>query len=487
MTKKFPNILDCYPEYEANIGMEVHVQLKTKSKIFCSCPNQFGAQPNKNICPVCAGYPGVLPVLNRKVADYAIMLGLATKSKIARVSEFARKHYIYPDLPKNFQITQDTRPICSEGHVTIDLPDATEKQIRLIRIHIEEDAGKNIHAAGNESFVDLNRAGTPLLETVSYPDIANAYEARAYLTRLRAVVQYLGISDANMEEGSFRADVNISVRKKGATELGQKVELKNINSFKFIANAINYEIERQIDLVESGKEVAQETRAWDERQGRTVFMRSKADAFDYRYFPEPDLPLLIIDDEWMERIRKELPELPHQKYHRFQDQYDLSANDAEILISQPELTEFFEKTAALCKKPKQVCNCMLRNLLAYLNENKLNLPECKIKPETLSELIIEIEQGIINTKTAQDVFLEMAETGKYPSIIVQERGLKQISSAEELEPIILNIINSNPKQVEQYKGGNERLFTFFIGQAMKETKGKGNPKIIKELLDKHLK
>jgi aspartyl-tRNA(Asn)/glutamyl-tRNA(Gln) amidotransferase subunit B len=487
MTKKRKNILDCYPEYKANIGMEVHVQLKTKSKIFCSCPNQFGSQPNKNICPICAGYPGVLPVLNRKVVDAAISLGLATKSKIARVSEFARKHYMYPDLPKNFQITQDAKPICSEGYIPIDLPDDTEKQIKLIRIHIEEDAGKNIHATTTESFVDLNRAGTPLLEIVSHPEMNNSYDAKAYLTRLRAIVQYLGISDANMEEGSFRADVNVSVRKKDETKLGTKVELKNINSFKFITNAINYEIERQIMLLEESKEVVQETRSWNEKQHKTIFMRSKDDLFDYRFFTEPDLPLLIVDDEWLERLRKTLPELPHQKYHRLIKEYDLTTDEANIIVTQPGLAPFFEKTVNLCKKPKLVSNWILRNLLAYLNENKLDLHKCKIKPETLAELIIEIEKEIITTKTAQEVFLEMANTGKYPSIIVQEKGLKQIGSAEELEPIIIDIIKSNPKQVKAYKDGNERIFTFFIGQAMKATHGKGNPKIIKELLETHLK
>lgn len=487
MTKEIKNILDIYPEYEANIGMEVHTQLKTKSKIFCSCPNQFGAQPNKNICPVCAGYPGVLPILNRKVADFAIMLGLATKSQIARVSEFARKHYMYPDLPKNFQITQDGKPICTEGYIPIELPDATEKQVRLIRIHIEEDAGKSLHLENNESHVDLNRAGTPLLEIVSYPDMTNAYEAKTYLMSLRAIVQYLEISDANMEEGSFRADVNVSVRKKGSEELGTKVEVKNINSFRFISQAINYEIERQIRLIEEGQQVVQETRTWDEKNHKTNFMRTKEEAFDYRYFSEPDLPIIITDDEWIERLRKALPELPHQKYHRFQHDYDLTPYEAHILITHPNLANFFEATTQLCKKPKQVSNWILRDLLAYLNEHKLELNECNIKPETLSELIIEVDKEIITNKTAQEVFLEMAHTGKYPSIIVQEKNLKQISSVDELKPIILEIIEKNPEQVEDYKQGNERVFAFFIGQAMKATKGKGNPKIIKKLLEKHLR
>lgn len=487
MIKEVKNILDSYPEYEANIGTEVHLQLKTKSKIFCSCPNRFGDQPNENICPTCSGYPGVLPVLNRKVVDFAILLGIATKCDISRVSEFARKHYMYPDLPKNFQITQDNRPICTQGHIPIDLTNNTEKNIRLTRIHIEEDAGKNIHTKTGESFVDLNRAGTPLLEIVSYPDISTAYEAKSYLTRLRAIVQYLNISDANLEKGSFRVDVNISVRKRGAEELGTKVELKNINSFKFISQAINYEIERQINLVENNEEVVQETRSWDEKSHKTVFMRSKADAFDYRYFPEPDLPLIITDDEWIERVRKELPEMPHQKYHRLQKEYDLSPDESGIMVNMTGLADFFERTSELCKKPKLVSNWILRNLLSYLNEHKLELSECKVRPETLAELVVEVDKGIITSKTAQEVFEEMADTGKYPSIIVQEKGLKQISSSEELEPIIMSIIKDNPEQVQKYKDGNERLFTFFIGQAMKLTKGKGSPQVIKKLLDKHLK
>jgi len=487
MSKDIKNILDCYPEYEANIGIEVHVQLKTKSKIFCSCPNQFGAQPNKHICPVCSGYPGTLPVLNRKVIDFAIMLGLASKCSIAKASEFARKHYMYPDLPKNFQVTQDNKPICQNGSISIDLPDDTEKKINLIRIHIEEDAGKNIHATTGESFVDLNRAGTPLLEIVSQPDIANSIEAKAYLTRLRSIVQYLDISDANMEEGSFRGDVNISVKKKGAKELGTRAELKNINSFRFIGQAINFEIERQINLLEQGETVKLETRLWNEKQHKTVFMRSKEDATDYRYFTEPDLPIILIDDVWIERLRKELPELPHHKYHRFQNEYDLTKDEALILTSQHDLALFFEKTVNICKKPKLVTNWMLRNLLAYLKEHKLELPECKVKPETLAELIIEIDKKIITTKTAQDVFEEMAHTGKYPSIIVQEKGLRQVSDPEELKPIISEIIASNPKQALDYKNGNEKLFMFFVGQAMKATKGKGNPVVLKELLEKLLK
>ena len=447
----FKNILDCYPEYETNIGIEIHVQLKTKSKIFCSCPNQFGIKPNKNVCPICAGYPGVLPLLNKKVIDFAIMLGIATKSNITKISDFARKHYMYPDLPKNFQITQDRRPICEKGHIFIDLPNETEKKIRLIRIHIEEDAGKNIHASKTESFVDLNRAGTPLLEIVSYPDLSNSLETKKYLTQLKSIIQYLDISDANMEKGSFRSDVNISVKKKNAIKLGNKVELKNINSFKFIAQAIDYEIERQIKLIENNEIIKQETRSWNEKQHKTVFMRSKEEIDDYRHFIEPDLPRIVIDTEWIERLNSKIPELPHQKYKRFQKEYELTKDEADILTNQYDLAIFFEKTVNLCKKPKLVSNWILRNLLSYLKEKKVELNKCKISQETLAELIIEISKGIINTKVAQDIFLEMANTGKYPSIIIQEKGLKQINSLEDLKQIIVNVIKKHPEQVEKYK------------------------------------
>jgi len=480
------NILDCYPEYEAKIGIEVHVQLKTKSKIFCSCPNIFGDIPNKNVCPVCAGHPGTLPVINKKAMDFAIMLGIATESNISKFSEFARKHYMYPDLPKNFQITQDDKPICQKGNVPIELEDYSEKKIRLTRIHIEEDAGKNIHTDEGTSLVDLNRAGTPLLEIVSEPDISNSVEAKSYLSRLKTFVEYLNISDANMEEGSFRGDVNISVKKKSDEKLGTKVELKNINSFKFITQAINYEIERQIKMVEEGEEVKQETRLWDEKSHQTIFMRSKEEAFDYRYFTEPDLPVIVVNDEYISRIKKSLPELPHKKLIRFMHDYGLTRDESTILTGDIELAKFFEKTVSICKKPKQACNWILRNFLGYLKEHRLEISECKITPETLSELILEIEQGIINTKTAQEVFEEMATNGKYPSIIVQEKGLKQISSVEELEPIIKKIIVDNPKQVEQYKSGNERLFAFFVGQTMKATQGKANPQIINDILRKYL-
>ena len=486
MTHKVAAALDRYPEYEATIGIEVHVQLKTNSKIFCSCPNQFGDTPNKNICVVCTGQPGTLPVLNRKVVDSAIMAGLATNCKISKVTEFARKHYMYPDSPKNYQITQSDRPICKQGFVPIRLEDGSIKHIALERIHLEEDAGKNIHATDTESFVDLNRAGTPLIEVVSAPDIANAYEANAYLQGLRLIVQYLGISDANMEEGSFRADVNISVKKKSAKELGTRIELKNINSFKFIGQAIEYEIERQISTLEEGGVLHQETRLWDTKLQQTAFMRSKEVAQDYRYFVDPDLPLLMIDDEWIARMRSLLPELPFAKFERFKNEYGLTAYEADILVSNNVLAAFYEAVVNRSHLPKQAANWILRDLLGFMNERKIDFENLKVTPDMLGELLIEIDKGVINNKTAQDVFIEMAEVGKYPSIIIQEKDLKQIGSEAELEAIARDIIEKNPTIVADYKAGNERVFAFLVGQTMKATKGKGNPKVLQDLLKKHL-
>jgi len=484
MTKQ--NIFEQYPEYKASIGIEVHVQLNTKSKIFCSCHNQISKKPNSNICPICAGYPGVLPVLNRKVVNYAILMGLATNSKIAQCSTFARKHYFYPDLPKNYQITQDTKPICTEGSVSIYCQNGTTKTIRLTRIHMEEDAGKNIHnTTTNESFVDLNRCGTPLLEIVSYPDIANADEARNYLKTLRNIVLHLGIGSGNMEEGAFRADTNISVRKKGADKLGTRVELKNINSFKFIADAIEYEIKRQIEELREGNKITQESRLWDKKNKKTVAMRSKEEAADYRYFQEPDLPLLEIDQAWIDKIKKQLPELPHQKLERLVTQQGLSGYEAQILIDDIQLADYFD-TAYKIYQSKNLINWVLRNVISFLKEHKLELPNFKVTPAHIAELVKLIDKGTINTKIAQEIFEEIAKTGQSPTDTVKEKGLEQIDSIEELEKIVQKIVQENQKQVAKYKAGNERLFGFFVGQAMKATNGKANPKVIQQLLKKHL-
>ena len=478
--------MEQYPDYEVNIGIEVHVQLTTKSKIFCSCSNEITDVPNTHIDQTCTGQPGVLPVLNKKVVDYAILAGLATNCKIAKKCGFARKHYFYPDLPKNYQITQSDDPICHDGHITIALEDGSTKDIRLIRIHMEEDAGKNLHAAHtNESFVDLNRTGTPLLEIVSHPDISSSYEARAYLKMLRSIVQYLGICSGNMEDGAFRGDTNISVRKKGAAKLGTKVELKNINSFKFIADAIEYEIERQITTLEEGGRIRQETRLWDTKSHKTAIMRVKEEAADYRYFPDPDLPLLHIDDEWLEAMRKKMPELPQQKFNRLVKEKGLSAYEAEILVDDPELANYYEQ-ASKFSSSKQIVNWILRDLLGYLKEHKLTLNECKVAPETLAQIVELLEKGVINNHAAKQVFEIVAKTGQDPLQVVKEQGLEQVGSADELEKIVKEIIAANPENVAEYKSGKQKIFGFFVGQAMQKTGGKGNPKVIQELLKKHL-
>lgn len=482
---KTPSILDHYPDYEVNIGIEVHVQLQTNTKIFCACANQPGAEPNTNICMICTAQPGALPVLNQQVVNYAIKAGLATNSHIAPHSFFARKHYFYPDLPKNYQITQSSEPVCQEGFLEIRLEDGSWKKIRLIRIHMEEDAGKNIHATDQESFVDLNRAGTPLLEIVSYPDISSAYEARTYLKSLRAIVMYLGVSSGDMEKGSFRADTNISVRKKGAQILGTRCELKNINSFKFIGDAIEFEIERQIEILQSTGKVIQETRLWDTKNRKSIVMRGKEEAADYRYFRDPDLPLIDIDDAWISQIKKTMPELPREKFLRYVDTLGLSAYEAEILVDDADLSTYFEAAYRL-KPNKQLVNWILRDVMGYLNEHKITLEQFKVTPEHLAGLVGLLEAGIINSRAAQEVFAEMATSGKEPAAIVKEKGLEQIGSSEELEAIISQMVAEFPAQVAEYQAGKHKVFGFFVGESMKRTKGKGDPKIIQELLKKYL-
>jgi aspartyl-tRNA(Asn)/glutamyl-tRNA(Gln) amidotransferase subunit B len=478
------SVLDRYPDYEATIGIEVHVQLMTESKIFCSTPNYVPEDPNSHLCIVCAGYPGVLPVLNKKVVDYAILTGLATNCTISKESRFDRKHYFYPDLPKNYQITQNYEPICINGSIPIRLEDGSIKNIRIMRIHIEEDAGKSIHAEmSNESFVDLNRAGTPLLEIVSHPDIANAYEAKAYLKALRAIVQYIGVCTGNMEEGAFRADTNVSVRKKGAAKLGTRCELKNINSFKFIGDAIEYELNRQIELIEDGGAVRQETRLW--AKNKTVTMRVKEEAADYRYFPDPDLPLIDVDDAHIATIRTGMPELPYHKFERFCAAYGLTPYEADILVDDLELANYFDE-AMRHSANKQIVNWILRDVIGYLNEHKITLKEFKVTPEKLASLLSMLEKDTINNHAAKEVFEIVAQTGQDPVAIVKEKGLEQIGATQELEDMIKAIVDNNPEQVAGYKSGKERLFGFFVGEAMKQTKGKGNPKIIQDLLKKYL-
>jgi len=480
------SILEKYPAYEATIGIEVHVQLTTNSKIFCSCPNEIAKSPNTNICNICAGYPGALPMLNKKVVDYAILAGLGTNSTINLESTFDRKHYFYPDLPKNFQITQQREPICSNGYIPIRLEDGSIKKISLNRIHIEEDAGKNIHStSSNESFVDLNRAGTPLLEIVSNPDIASTHEIRAYLKALRGIVQYLGICTGNMEEGSFRADTNISVRKKGQKEYGTKCELKNINSFKFISDATEYEIERQITILEQGGKVRSETRLWDSKTKTTYCMRSKEETSDYGFFQEPDLPTIKLTQERIDTLKQSMPELPSAKLERFVQQIGLTEYEAEILVEDIDLANYFDNTQKHTTN-KNIIHWILRDLLGYINDKKITLAECKVTPQRLAKIVNLIDEKIINNPTAKEVFVFVAETDKEPEIIIEEKGLKQIGSSDELEAMVQTIIAENPKQKAEYLSGKEKLFGFFVGQMMQRTKGKGDTQLINKLVKKHL-
>lgn len=481
-----PSVLDKYPLYEATIGMEVHVQLMTNTKIFCSCANTIAKDPNSHICPICAGYPGAMPMLNKKVVDYALLAGLATNCTINTQSTFDRKHYFYPDLPKNFQITQQALPICVDGYIPIRLEDGSTKNVRLIRIHIEEDAGKNIHSSfSNESFVDLNRAGTPLLEIVSHPDISTTYEVKAYLKTLRSIVQYLGICTGNMDEGSFRADTNISVRKKGQKELGTKCELKNINSFKFIADATEHEIERQIEILEAGGKVRSETRLWNEKENTTTVMRSKEETADYRFFEEPDLPIIFIENQRIEDAKRTMPELPVAKFERFTKQLGLSEYEADILIEDINLAHYFDAAQKITTS-KNLIHWILRDLMGCLKEQKITVTECKVTPERLGKIVDLVDSGIINSTTAKELFIFVAQSDRDPEAIIEEKGLKQISSVDELETLVKEIIAAHPSQTNDYRAGKEKLFGFFVGQMMQKTKGKGNPQLINELIKKHL-
>lgn len=473
-------------QYEAVIGLEVHAQLLTESKIFCSCSTQFGAEPNTQVCPVCLGMPGVLPVLNKKAVEYTIKTGLAMNCKIARISRFARKNYFYPDLPKGYQISQYELPLCEEGYLEI-LVDGVKKKIRIKRIHLEEDAGKNIHDPSGYSFVDFNRTGVPLMEIVSEPDIRTPKEAALYMKKLRAILRYLGVCDGNLEQGSLRCDANVSIRPVGSTDFGVKTEIKNINSFRFVEKALEYEIKRQIKLVERGEKIIQETRLWDAQTGTTQSMRSKEEAHDYRYFPEPDLVPVFVSEEWIERLKKELPELPNQKIDRYLREFELPLYDSEILTEERELAEFFEETVKEGVKPKDAANWIMVELLRILNEKGKSINECTLKPAQLAELIKLVDKGVINRNTAKDVFDEMFRTGKSAESIVNERGLTQISDDSIIEEKIREVMKNFPKEVERFRNGEDKLIGFFVGQVMKATKGKANPKLLNELIIKVLK
>ncbi len=477
-------------EFEAVIGLEVHAQLLTETKIFCSCKNRFGDPPNTNVCPVCLGMPGSLPVLNKKAVEFAVKAALALNCKINGYSVFARKHYFYPDLPKAYQITQYELPFAEHGWIEIERPDGAKKKIRIRRIHMEEDAGKTIHGEGfdQNSYVDLNRAGTPLIEIVSEPDISTPEEARLYMQKLRDILVWIGVNDGNLEEGSLRCDANVSIRPKGSDRLGTRTEIKNVNSFRFIQKALEYEIERQIALVKSGGEVVQETRLYDSQKGITKTMRTKEEAEDYRYFPEPDLPPLIIDSQWLDSIKSSLPELPDETKERFVSEFGITSYDASILTRERALAEFFEKAAnSYNGEAKKVANIIISDFLGVLNEEKIDISSTSVKPEHIAELLSLVDKGTISLRVAkEDVLPEMVRTGKQPSKIVEEKGLVQISDEGALKQIIVEVLNKNEKAVKQYKEGDDKKKTkavkFLIGQVMRETRGKANPKLLNELI-----
>lgn len=475
--------------FEAVIGLEVHVQLATKSKIFCNCSTKFGSQPNSNVCPVCLGMPGVLPVLNKKVVEYTTKAGLALNCKINKKSIFARKNYFYPDLPKGYQISQYELPICEHGYIDIDI-NGMGKRVGITRIHMEEDAGKSIHGENlgdsYSSFIDLNRAGVPLMEIVSEPDIRSGEEAKEYLQKLKTILEYIEVSDCNMEEGSLRCDANISVRPVGQKEFGTKTEIKNMNSFKNVQKAIEYEIKRQIKVIKEGGKIIQETRLWDTDKNATISMRSKEEAHDYRYFPDPDLVPLVLDDEFIENIKKTLPILPDELKEKFIKEYGLPEYDASVLTSVKSYATFFEETVSIANNPKKVSNWIMSELLRVVNDKGCDIFDAGLSPENLAEIINLIDNGKISGKIAKDIFEEVIETGNKPSAIIKEKGLIQISDDKELELIIKQIIENSPKETERFKNGEQKLMGFFVGQVMKETKGKANPKLVNEIINKLL-
>ena len=469
-------------EFEPVIGLEVHAQLKTKTKIFCSCSTSFGAPPNTHTCPVCLGMPGVLPVLNKKVVEFTLRMAIAINCQIGRESRFARKNYFYPDLPKGYQISQYELPIGENGYIEIE-SNHHKKRIGITRIHMEEDAGKLGHDPDRPlSMVDFNRTGVPLIEIVSNPDIRSPEEAGAYLRKLRSIVRYIGICDGNMEEGSFRCDANISIRPKGSDTLGTRTELKNLNSFKHVEKALHFEIDRQKEILEDGGHVVQETRLWDPDKNRSTSMRSKEEAHDYRYFPDPDLLPLVIDEDWIDAVKKTLPELPDEKKKRFTIEYSLPSYDATFLTSSHELADYFEACVDKFPNPKQVSNWVMGSLLGLLNVEGKLINESPISPHNLASLLKLIDDGVISGKIAKTVFDEMAQTGKPPKEIVEEKGLVQVTDVSAIDEVVSAVISRCPKEVEEYKNGKTKLLGFFVGQVMKETKGKANPKIVNEIL-----
>ena len=468
-------------DYEVVIGLEVHSELSTKTKIFCSCPTEFGGEPNSHCCPICMAMPGTLPVLNKKVVEYAIKAGLATNCKIAHTSKNDRKNYFYPDLPKSYQISQYDIPLCTDGYVEIETENGT-KRIGLTRIHIEEDAGKLNHDEYSRgSLVDLNRAGVPLIEIVSEPDLRSAEEADIYLKKLKSILEYIEVSDCKMQEGSLRADVNVSVRKKGTKEFGTRTEMKNMNSFRSITRAIEYEAERQIEVLEQGGKIEQETLRWDEVSGKTFSMRDKEDAQDYRYFPDPDLAIIKISDEMIEKIKSELPEMPESRRERYIKEFNLPEYDSNILTSSKYISDLFENAVKICNNPKAVSNWIMTDITRILNEKEQEPNEIPFSAEQLGELVILIDKGTISSAIAKKVLEELFENPRNPEEIIKEKGWIQISDEGAIKEVVLKILEANPQSIVDFKAGKDRALGFLVGQAMKETKGKANPQMLNKM------
>ena len=467
--------------YEIVIGLEVHAELSTKTKIFCSCPTKFGAEPNTQTCPICMAMPGTLPVLNEKVVEYAVKAGLATNCEISRNSKNDRKNYFYPDLPKAYQISQFDQPLCEHGYIEIETQTG-KKKIGLTRIHIEEDAGKLNHDEfGGGSLVDLNRAGVPLIEIVSEPDIRSAEETEKYLRKLKSILEYIEVSDCKMQEGSLRADVNVSVRKKGDTKLGTRTEMKNMNSFRSITRAIEYEVNRQIDVIEEGGKIEQETLRWDEVSGKTFSMRDKEDAQDYRYFPDPDLVAIKLSEEYIQNIKETLPELPESRKQRYLEEYKLSQKDANLITSSKYLSDLFEEAIQVCNNPKAVNNWIISDISRILNETEMEPIEIPFDAKQLGKLVILIDKGTISSSIGKKVLVELFENPRDPEEIIKEKGWIQISDEGAIKEIVLKILEANPQSIADYKAGKDRALGFLVGQAMKETKGKANPQMLNKM------
>lgn len=470
-------------KYETVIGLEVHVELATKTKIFCGCSTAFGGAPNSHTCPVCTGMPGSLPVLNKQVVEYAAAVGLATNCTITKNCKFDRKNYFYPDNPQNYQISQLYLPICRDGHVDITMSDGTTKAVRIHEIHMEEDAGKLIHDDWEDvSLVDYNRSGVPLIEIVSEPDMRSADEVIAYLEKLRLIIQYLGASDCKLQEGSMRADVNLSVREVGSEEFGTRTETKNLNSFSAIARAIEAETNRQIDLLESGEKVIQETRRWDDGKGYSYAMRSKEDAQDYRYFPDPDLVPLNISDEWLEQIKSRQPEFKTEKMARYKEEFGIPDYDIDIITDSKKLADLFEQTTAICNQPKKVSNWIMGEVMRILKDRSLEPDDMTFSPENLAKLIVLVEAGTINGSVAKDVFVKIFDEDVDPDKYIEENGLKQVNDEGELRTVIEKVIADNPQSVSDYRGGKVQAMGYLVGQTMKAMKGKANPGMVNQIL-----